>query len=87
MFDSVIVNSPGGKQVYQQISAGSFSVYKPYSFIYRYASIEVYYNNRKLQLQPIDYVGEQKLTPGKYTYQLRIMINLQDFLLLECKKD
>jgi hypothetical protein len=87
VYDSVHVISPGGKQVYYQINPGGFSGYKPFSFLYRYAYIEVFYNGRKLILQPFDYVGEQKLNPGKYTYQLGIMFTLQEFLTIECKQD
>lgn len=84
LFDSVIVNSPGGKQVYYNVAAGSSSVYKSFSFLYNYAYIEVHFNNQMLKLQPYDYVGEEKLNSGKYSYKLGIAGNQ---LALECKRD
>lgn len=37
-----------------------------------------------LKLQPYDYVGEEKLNSGKYSYKLAIAGNQ---LALECKRD
>jgi hypothetical protein len=87
LFDSVIVNSPGGKQVYYNVTSGTSSAYKTFSFIYSYAYIEVHFNNQMLKLQPIDYVGEEKLKPGKYSYRIGIVSNGQPYLSLECNKD
>lgn len=84
VFDSVLVNSPGGKHIYHQITPGSSSEYKEYKFLYNYAYLEVYYNNQLLKLQPIDYVGEEKLRSGNYSY--RITINAGS-LSLQCVKD
>lgn len=84
LFDYVLVNSPGGKHMYHQITPGSSSDYKKYRFIYNYAYLEVYYNNQMLKLQPIDYVGEEKLKSGNYSY--RITVNAGS-LSLECVKD
>ncbi|TWI85201.1 hypothetical protein IQ13_0358 [Lacibacter cauensis] len=84
IFDSVLVNSPGGKHQYHQIAPGSSSDYKKYRFIYNYAYLEVYFNNQMLKLQPIDYVGEEKLRSGNYSY--RITVNAGS-LSLQCVKD
>jgi hypothetical protein len=86
-FDSVIVNSPGGKQVYYNVASGTSSGYKTFSFLYSYAYIEVHFNNQMLKLQPIDYVGEEKLKAGKYSYKIGIVSSNQSYLSLECKKD
>lgn len=86
-YDSVLVNAPGGKQVYHTIAAGGYSGYKPFLFLYNYAYIEVYFNNQVLKLQPLDYVGEEKLKPGKYRYELKVITGQQSSLVLECKKD
>lgn len=86
-FDSVIVNSPGGKQVYYNVASASSSGYKSFSFLYNYAYIEVHFNNQMLKLQPIDYVGEEKLKAGKYSYKIGIVSGNQSYLSLECKKD
>ena len=86
-YDSVIVNSPGGNQVYYNIAPGNYSGYKPFSFLYNYAYIEVHFNNQVVKLQPFDYVGEEKLKPGKYRYELGIIAAQQNSITLECKKD
>lgn len=86
-YDSVLVNAPGGKQVYGPVSPGSFSDYKPFLFLYNYAYIEVHFNNQVVKLQPLDYVGEEKLKPGKYRYELKLIIGQQNSLVLECKRD
>lgn len=86
-FDSVIVKSPGGKQVYYNIAAGSSSGYRIFSFLYNYAYMEVHFNNQLLKLQPFDYVGEEKLNAGRYTYKIGIVPGSQPYLSLECKKD
>ncbi len=86
-FDSVIVNSPGGKQIYYNIPPLNYSGYKPFNFLYNYAYIEVHFNNQMVKLQPFDYVGEEKIKPGKYRYELGIVAAQQNSLTLECKKD
>lgn len=83
-FDSVLVNSPGGKHQYNQIAPGSSSDYKKFRFIYNYAYLEVYFNNQMLKLQPDDYVGEEKLRSSNYSY--RITFNAGS-LSLQCIKD
>jgi hypothetical protein len=87
LFDSVVVNAPGGNQVYYNIPPGSYSGYKPFLFLYNYAYIEVHFNNQVVKLQPLDYVGEEKLKPGKYRYELGVVAAQQYALTLECKKD
>ena len=86
-YDSVIVNAPGGKQVYYNIPPLNYSTYKSFSFLYNYAYIEVHFNNQVVKLQPFDYVGEEKLKPGKYRYELGIVAAQQNSLTLESKKD
>nr|WP_294904394.1 hypothetical protein [uncultured Lacibacter sp.] len=86
-YDSVIVNSPGGKQVYYNVAANSYSGYKPFNFLYHYAYIEVHFNNQLTKLQPIDYVGEEKLNPGKYSYELMVLLSSQPSVSLVSRKD
>jgi hypothetical protein len=87
VFDSVIVKSPGGNNRYYAIQPNSFSSYQPFEFIYSYAYIEVHFDSQFVKLQPIDYVGEQSLKPGAYTYSLDVVRNQPAYLILECKKD
>ncbi|PCI00341.1 MAG: hypothetical protein COB81_09070 [Flavobacteriaceae bacterium] len=37
---------------------------------YRYAFVELTIDGKTYTIQPIDYVGETVLTPGKYTYNI-----------------
>jgi hypothetical protein len=39
---------------------------------YRYAGLSVLAGNEELSLQPIDYMGEQELSAGRYTYSLGV---------------
>lgn len=85
--DSVIVLSPGGKQVYYSLPSMTYSGYKSFAFLFRYASIEIYTGQQLLKLQPIDYTREEKLNTGNYTYELIIPgVNPNSFTL-NCKKD
>jgi hypothetical protein len=72
-FDSVHAVFPGGIQVdYGAVPKGGLSAYHATAQAYRYAQISVKAGDRELSLQPIDYVGERALDPGRYTYVLRI---------------
>lgn len=86
--DSVWVNSPGGKQVYYNVNLGEKSGYKAFSFIYPYAYIKIFSGSQSMVLQPIDYVGETKITTGMYTYRIYFMSNFTgNFLTVENIKD
>ena len=39
---------------------------------YRYADFSVKAGGQELSLQPIDYMGEQELSAGRYTYSLGV---------------
>ena len=88
-----LVSFPGENVEYGSIISGGATSYKEVDEAYRYAYVEVMVEGRKLILQPVDYVGETTLKPGKYTYQLDINEeNYQDesypfALTLSLKKD
>lgn len=86
--DSVEVKNPAGRRVYYNINAGLKTDYQDFAFIYNYAYIKVYYNNRTVTLQPIDYAGEPAFDNGKYTYRLYIISNAtSNYVNVENKKD
>ena len=60
------------EKFYETLSPGASSAYQRFSKAYRYAYIELKINNKRYVLQPIDYVGEEELKDGKYTYQLNV---------------
>lgn len=55
---------------YGNLAPGTKSDYQTFTTAYRYAYIELKIGNKSYILQPIDYVGEEELKEGKYTYQL-----------------
>ncbi|MGC3995094.1 MAG: META domain-containing protein [Propionicimonas sp.] len=79
-FTSVDVQFPDGMRVeYGPLAAGASSDYADAGEpVYRYASVKVTAaggppaDGRTFVLQPTDYVGEEALGPGEYTYVLTI---------------
>lgn len=86
LFDTVVVNSPGGKKIYYNVTANSSSSYKTFDFHYKYAYIEVHFNNQLLKIQPIDYVGEEKLKARHYSYKIGIVAGNPGLISLECNR-
>ncbi len=88
VFDSVKVNSPGGSQTYYNAEVNSPSGYKKFNYLYRYASIEIYFGNQTAKLQPFDYVGENMLYGGNHTYSLLVISTLtSNSVTLTYRKD
>jgi hypothetical protein len=72
-FDSVRVVFPDRDEArFGPISKGASSDFKRTARAYRYAEIHVNAGGRELRLQPYDYVGEQPLAPGRYSYVLGV---------------
>ena len=71
-FERVDVVFPEDEVSYGAIPAHGLSDYHDVSEAYRYAYIEVQIAGEELVIQPIDYVGENTLGPGKYTYALNV---------------
>lgn len=69
-YSNVIVNTSGGINNYGNISSMQSSDYKAFSFAYNYAFVQLDIAGVTYTLQPIDYVGETKLSSGKYTYEI-----------------
>ena len=73
-FDDVRVffpDAPDRAMHYGTVASGAASEYLPVSRAYRYAHVEATAGGKPYSLQPIDYVGEEELEPGRYTYVLR----------------
>jgi hypothetical protein len=69
-FDSVLVRFPKDVHRYGRVEAGQSSAYASVQEAYRYDFVEVWIGGEKYALQPIDFVGESLLRPGRYTYGL-----------------
>src|SRR5688572_2256044 len=76
-FASVDVVFPEDSVDYGTIAASRASEYRAVSKAYSYALIIVQVGGEERRLQPIDYVGETLLSPGRYTYALNMTIEGQ----------
>ena len=86
-FQQVFINTSGGEHLYGEIPANSESEYKLFEYAYRYAYIEVVIEGEKYTIQPIDYVGEKRLEPGRYTFVLNVEDDLDEYKRLSMKLD
>ena len=69
-FDEVVVGFPEEQENYGALAAGGKSKYREVSSAYRYAYVEVQAGGGTYKLQPTDYVGEELLGSGRFTYAL-----------------
>lgn len=69
-FDRVVVKFPSQEEDYGRVRAGAQADYRQIAKAYRYAHIEVTIKGTTVALRPMDYVGEEPLAPGDYTYAL-----------------
>jgi hypothetical protein len=64
---------PGqGDVEYGAVAKGGVSSFRAADGAYRYSSVHVRAGDRELSFQPIDYLGEQKLRAGRYSYVLGV---------------
>lgn len=68
--ENIRVSFPDEEVSYGTLDPAQGSDYRKVNKAYRYAYIESEIDGEKTILQPIDYVGEDFLDEGKYTYQL-----------------
>ena len=71
-FASVLVRFPSDDVHYGAVAAGRATEYRQVDQAYRYAYVEVRVGDDRIVLQPIDFVGETLLSPGRYTYVLTL---------------
>jgi hypothetical protein len=70
-FDEVQVGT--NEELYINIAPGEYSNYLVYEMAYKYAFVEIKSGEDSyVSLQPIDFVGEQELPIGFYTYKLSV---------------
>ncbi|MEQ8524617.1 hypothetical protein [Gracilimonas sp.] len=68
--ENIRVSFPEEEVSYGTLDPADSSDYRKVKKAYRYAYIESEIDGQKAVLQPIDYVGEDYLEAGTYTYQL-----------------
>jgi hypothetical protein len=70
VFDEVIVGD--GDHMYEALDPDTYSEYQEYETAYAYAYIQITSGEEVYVLQPIDFVGEEVLPIGLYTYELNV---------------
>jgi len=71
-FDQLTIALPGYNETFGALPAGAATPYTSVETAYRYAFFEVRAAGVNLRLQPVDYVGEEPLKAGRYTYALKV---------------
>lgn len=79
--ENVLVEFPEETEFYGTILPGQTSEYHTVRPAYRYAYVETTVNGTLLRLIPVDYVGEEFLEAGSYTYELGLTEDLQGMTL------
>ena len=75
-YENVIVSSNDSGEVnFGLISSNRTSEYKPFKFAYQYAFIKYSVDGIEFKIIPDDYLGEEKLKRGKYTYEVTMDSN------------
>ncbi|NAS11781.1 hypothetical protein [Poritiphilus flavus] len=70
LFEEVTVGD--SEEVHMNVASGDYSEYFEYETAYQYAFIRIIAGGQTFTLQPIDFVGEEVLPVGFYTYELNI---------------
>ena len=73
-YHNVIV-SAGSTVNFGFILSNRTSEYRPFKFAYQYAYIKYSVEGIEYRCIPDDYMGEEKLTSGKYTYEVSMDTN------------
>ncbi len=64
---------PGTTELkFQRIRPGEATNYVPVSNVYRYGYLDVLVDGERRVLQPVDYVGENFIGEGRYTYIISV---------------
>ncbi len=69
-FNKVIVGEED--KFHENVTSGKYSEYLQYETAYQYAYIKIEADSTSYVLQPIDFVGEDSLSFGFYTYELNV---------------
>lgn len=83
----IYVNTAGGENIYENLDNSEKSSYRRFQSAYRYAFITFKIKDKPYAIQPIDYVGEEQLKKGKYTYKITVSSLDSNFATLEFIED
>jgi hypothetical protein len=86
-YDEVFVDTNGGQNDFGNLVPGNRSDYKQFKSAYRYAFVSFKIKGKAYSIQPIDYVGEELLLKGKYTYKISVDNPDSQYALLEFIED
>jgi hypothetical protein len=78
-FDEFRIEFVRQMESYGPLAAGAVSEYRVVEATYGYAYTEARSGARKFVLQPIDFMGEQLLSPGAYTFKYTVHGDHLDF--------
>ncbi len=69
-YQSVLVNAWDTNVQYGDVKSGETTDYQSHPLAYRYAFVRLSISGDTTVIQPIDFVGETPLSPGRYTYAI-----------------
>lgn len=68
--NNIVIQFPNQTERYSRIVPGEVTEYRQVTEAYRYAPVEVSINGEVRRMIATDYVGEEQLSSGNYTYAL-----------------
>ncbi|MEN8144449.1 MAG: hypothetical protein ABFS14_05800 [Gemmatimonadota bacterium] len=71
-FEAITVQFSEQIENYGKLEAGEASEYRAIEEAYRYAAVDIDLGSTTARIQPVDYVGETLLQPGRYTYRFTL---------------
>ena len=71
-FEAITVQFSEQVENYGELEAGAASEYRAVDEAYRYAAVDIDFGSETARIQPIDFVGETLLPPGRYTYRFTL---------------
>lgn len=88
-FSDIVVNADGEEKHFGSLDSFQYSSYKSFEYAYRYAFVELKINGQTFTIQPFDYVGEEVIEKGKFTYIIGTTDNNDRFskLTIDIKED
>ena len=85
--EAVRVTFTGLPVDYGDLAPGATSDYRRADGAYRYAKVEARIGGEPFTLQPIDFVGETPLGPGRFTYRLEPWPEQRGFVIARATRD
>jgi hypothetical protein len=76
-----------GDETYGRLPAGAETRYRDFGTAYRYNYVRLEIEGNEMILQPIDYVGETPLGPGRFTYEVRVIDRSEGQLDIQVVED